>query len=76
VLLQQPSRKTQSHAALYEDCFVKGCPKGAIHFSSSVSLFDPEARLFAPTHKSRTLSRAGAVKVGRRANAATHCHHR
>jgi hypothetical protein len=29
-------------------------------------LFDPEARFFAPTHTSQTLSRAGAVKVGRR----------
>jgi hypothetical protein len=34
------------------------------------------ARFFAPTHKSQALSRAGAVKVGRRANIATRSHHR
>jgi hypothetical protein len=34
------------------------------------------ARFFAPTHKSQALSRAGAVKVGRRANIATSFHHR
>jgi hypothetical protein len=34
------------------------------------------ARFFAPTHKSQTLSRAGAVKVGRHAKVATRSHHR
>jgi len=40
-------------------------------FVIQVSLFDPEARFFAPTHKFQMLSRAGAVKVGRRSNATT-----
>jgi hypothetical protein len=40
-----------------------------------VSLFDLEARFFAPTHNCRVLSRAGAVKVGRRANVAAHFQH-
>jgi hypothetical protein len=31
-------------------------------------LFDLKARFFVPTHGSLTSSRAGAVKVGRRAN--------
>jgi hypothetical protein len=34
------------------------------------------ARFFAPIHISQTLSRAGAVKVGRRAYVATRSHHR
>src|SRR5437762_5904273 len=37
---------------------------------SSVSLFDLKARFFVPTRGSLTSSRAGAVKVGRRANRA------
>src|SRR6266436_9654314 len=37
---------------------------------SSVSLFDLKARFFVPTRGSLTSSRAGAVKVGRRANLA------
>jgi hypothetical protein len=41
---------------------------GSHLFSSSVSLFDLEARFFAPTHTFPMLSRAGAVKVGRRAD--------
>jgi hypothetical protein len=36
----------------------------------SVSLFDLKARFFVPTRSSLTSSRAGAVKVGRRANLA------
>jgi hypothetical protein len=39
-------------------------------FLSSVSLFDPKARFFVPTGASLTSARAGAVKVGRRANLA------
>ncbi len=35
---------------------------------STVSLFDLKARFFVPTRGSLTSSRAGAVKVGRRAN--------
>src|ERR1700738_2264269 len=37
---------------------------------SSVSLFDLKARFFVPTRSSARPSRAGAVKVGRRANLA------
>jgi hypothetical protein len=39
-------------------------------FVLSVSLFDLKARFFVPTRGSLTSSRAGAVKVGRRANLA------
>jgi hypothetical protein len=43
----------------------------ASHFyPSSVSLFDLKARFFVPTRTSLTSARAGAVKVGRRANLA------
>ena len=41
-----------------------------IFFPSSVSLFDLKARFFVPTRSSARPSRAGAVKVGRRANLA------
>ena len=37
-----------------------------LHFPRPVSLFDLEARFFAPTHTCRTPARAGAVKIGRR----------
>ena len=36
--------------------------------SFRVSWFDLEARFFVPTHRSRTLARAGAVKIGRRSS--------
>src|SRR6266567_8626855 len=38
----------------------------------SVSLFDLKARFFAPTRSIAKPARAGAVKVGRRPNLATH----
>jgi hypothetical protein len=39
-----------------------------------VSLFDLEARFFAPTHTRRTPARTGAVKAGRRSARATRSH--
>jgi hypothetical protein len=36
--------------------------------SFRVSWFDLEARFFVPTHRSRTLARAGAVKIGLRSS--------
>jgi hypothetical protein len=39
----------------------------------AVSLFDLETRFLAPTHDGPGPSRAGAVKVGRRANVAPRC---
>ena len=36
--------------------------------SFRVSWFDLEARFFVPTHRSRTLARAGAVRIGRRSS--------
>ena len=39
-----------------------------LHFLHPVSWFDLKARFFAPTHMSREPTRAGAVKVGRRAD--------
>jgi hypothetical protein len=36
--------------------------------SFRVSWFDLDARFFVPTHRSRTLARAGAVKIGRRSS--------
>ena len=52
--------------------FCQGVSGGRrILFPSSVSLFDLEARFFVPTRASLTSTRAGAVKVGRRANLAT-----
>jgi hypothetical protein len=44
--------------------------RAAHFFPLSVSLFDLKARFFVPTRTSLTLARAGAVKVGRRANLA------
>ena len=41
-------------------------------FFFSVSLFDLGARFFVPTRNSRTLSRTGTVKVGRRASLSLH----
>ncbi len=46
----------------------RSSPARQIFCPSSVSLFDLRARFFVPTHGSLTSSRAGAVKVGRRAN--------
>src|SRR3981189_3247222 len=48
----------------------RGSPERQIFCPSSVSLFDLKARFFVPTRGSLTSSRAGAVKVGRRANLA------
>ena len=48
----------------------RSSPARQIFCPSSVSLFDLKARFFVPTHGSLTSSRAGAVKVGRRANLA------
>jgi len=48
----------------------RGSPDRQIFCPSSVSLFDLQARFFVPTRGSLTSSRAGAVKVGRRANLA------
>jgi hypothetical protein len=48
----------------------RSSPEQQIFFPSSVSLFDLKARFFVPTRGSLTSSRAGAVKVGRRANLA------
>src|ERR1700730_18869428 len=48
----------------------RSSPEQQIFCPSSVSLFDLEARFFVPTRGSLTSSRAGAVKVGRRANLA------
>jgi hypothetical protein len=50
--------------------FVKEFAERQIFCLSSVSLFDLKARFFVPTRGSLTSSRAGAVKVGRRANLA------
>ena len=50
--------------------FVKEFAERQICCLSSVSLFDLKARFFVPTRGSLTSSRAGAVKVGRRANLA------
>src|SRR5260370_36893284 len=46
----------------------RNSPERQIFCPSSVSLFDLRARFFVPTHGSLTSSRAGAVKVCRRAN--------
>src|SRR5258708_34587196 len=46
----------------------RSSPARQIFCPSSVSLFDLGARFFVPTHGSLTSSRAGAAKVGRRAN--------
>src|SRR6266404_8756134 len=48
----------------------RGSPEPQIFCPSSVSLFDLKARFFVPTRSSLTSSRAGAVKVGRRAKLA------
>jgi hypothetical protein len=48
----------------------RSSPEQQIFCPSSVSLFDLKARFFVPTRGSLTSSRAGAVKVGRRANVA------
>src|SRR5882757_3580283 len=48
----------------------RSLPERQIFCRSSVSLFDLKARFFVPTRGSLTSSRAGAVKVGRRANLA------
>jgi hypothetical protein len=48
----------------------RSSPERQIFCPSSVSLFDLKARFFVPTRGSLTSSRAGAVKVGRRANLA------
>src|SRR5882672_6069863 len=48
----------------------RSLPERQIFCPSSVSLFDLKARFFVPTRGSLTSSRAGAVKVGRRANLA------
>src|SRR6266702_1377996 len=48
----------------------RSSPERQIFCPSSVSLFDLKARFFVPTRSSLTSSRAGAVKVGRRANLA------
>jgi hypothetical protein len=52
------------------ELFVKEFARAAIFCPSSVSLFDLKARFFVPTRGSLTPSRAGTVKVGRRANPA------
>ncbi len=62
---------------LYEVFEVKHCFTAFSTFLLScfflpVSLFDLEARFFAPTHSSWRPSRTGAVKVGRRSDLATH----
>ena len=46
----------------------RSSPERQISCPSSVSLFDLEVRFFVPTRGSLTSSRAGAVKVGRRAD--------
>src|SRR4051794_33360865 len=48
----------------------RSSPARQIFCHSSVSLFDLKSRFFVPTHGSLTSSRAGAVKVGRRADLA------
>src|SRR3979490_3162382 len=48
----------------------RGSPEPQIFCPSSVSLFDLKARFFVPTRGSLTSSRAGVVKVGRRAKLA------
>ena len=48
----------------------RSLPERQIFCPSSVSLFDLKARFFVPTRGSLTSSRAGAVKVGRRADLA------
>ena len=59
-----------SRDSLYGAFFVKEFAERQIFCLSSVSLFDLKARFFVPTRGSLTSSRAGAVKVGRRANLA------
>ncbi|WP_247450571.1 hypothetical protein, partial [Bradyrhizobium sp. 180] len=50
--------------------FCQGVRQRQIFCPSSVSLFDLKARFFVPTRGSLAPSRAGAVKVGRRASLA------
>ena len=64
------SKFWRSIVSLYGAFFVKEFAERQICCLSSVSLFDLKARFFVPTRGSLTSSRAGAVKVGRRANLA------
>ena len=65
-----PPRHT-SRGFLVWGFFCQGVsPERQIFCPSSVSLFDLKARFFGPDPSSLTSSRAGAVKVGRRANLA------
>jgi hypothetical protein len=61
-------------AHLYGAFFVKTLRKGS-SFSFASFFVRSGARFFAPPHKYQTLWRAGAVKVGRRANIAMRSHH-
>ena len=67
--LRWPLSSCVVFGSLYGAFFVKPVRRGLSFFL--VSFFVRSgARFFVPTHKSQTLSRAGAVKVGRRANVA------
>src|SRR5258705_13577334 len=67
-----PDITTTATGLLVWGLFCQGVSGGRrILFPSSVSLFDLEARFSVPTRASLTSTRAGAVKVGRRANLAT-----
>ena len=62
--------RSLSAVSLYGAFFVKEFAERQIFCLSSVSLFDLKARFFVPARGSLTSSRAGAVKVCRRANLA------
>ena len=47
---------------------VKRFVQGILYFLVPSFLVQSEGRFFVPTRKTHTLSRAGAVKVGRRAS--------
>ena len=64
----QAVTRVNAEQALYGAFFVKKFASAANLLSFVSSVFDLKARFFVPTHGSLTSSRAGAVKVGRRAN--------
>src|ERR1700687_1012864 len=70
ITITSGAEPTTAAVSLYGAFFVKEFAERQIFCLSSVSLFDLKARFFVPTRGSLTSSRAGAVKVGRRANLA------
>jgi len=62
-----------SHSRLIDLSRVGHCDSTrAIHYHSSVSLFDPESRFLALIGPSKTRRCAGAVKIGRRQIVVSH----